>query len=104
MDCVVDWEPARDDGGCLAAEQGVDVDVHFPYGVVSTVCIVVQDCDLQWLILQVLIINLQGREEEDYLVGVDSFTKLISWVQHFQMLQTSNLNHSEFHCGFRHLG
>lgn len=60
MDCIIDGKPARDDRGRLTAQQWVNVNVNFPYGIVSTVSIVVQNCDLQWLILQILIINLHA--------------------------------------------
>lgn len=65
MDGVIDGEPAWDDRGSLSAQQRVDVNVNLPYGIVSTVSVMVQHSDLQRLILQVLIINLErGREWE----------------------------------------
>lgn len=65
MDGVIDGEPARDDGGSLIAQQRVDVNVNLPYGIISAVRVVVQHSDLQWLILQVLIIYLKTREERE---------------------------------------
>lgn len=68
MDGIIDGKPARDDRGSLTAQQRVNVNVNFPDGIISTVCVVVQHCDLQWLILQVLIINLDStrrRWKED---------------------------------------
>lgn len=61
MDGIVDGEPAGDDRGSLAAQERVDVDVNLPYGVIGTVGVVVQHCNLQRLILQVLVINLAAR-------------------------------------------
>lgn len=43
---VVDGKPAGDDGGGFTAEQRVDVDVHLPDGVVRTVRVMIQNCDL----------------------------------------------------------
>lgn len=61
VDGIIDGKPARDDRGSLTAQQRVNVNVNFPYGIVSTVSVVVQHCNLQWFILQVLIINLHGK-------------------------------------------
>lgn len=58
---IIYGKPARDDRGSLTTQQRVDVNVNFPYGIISTVSVVVQHCDLQWLILQVLIINLDSK-------------------------------------------
>lgn len=68
MDGIIDGKPARDDRGSLIAQQWINVNVNFPYGIISAVGVVVQHCDLQWLILQVLIINLDNkrrRRKED---------------------------------------
>ncbi len=61
MDGIIDGKPARDDRGSLTAQQWVDVNVNFPYGIIRTVSVMIQHCDLQWLILQVLIINLDTK-------------------------------------------
>lgn len=61
MDRVIDRKPARDDRSSLSAKQRVNVNVNFPYSIISTVSIMVEYCDLQWLILQVLIINLDSK-------------------------------------------
>lgn len=61
VDGIIDGEPARDDRGSLIAQQRVNVYVNFPYGIISTVSVVVQHGDLQWLILQVLIIDLHSK-------------------------------------------
>lgn len=61
VDGIIDGKPARDDRGSLTAQQRVNVNVNFPYGIISTVSVVVQHCDLQWLILQVLIFNLDSK-------------------------------------------
>lgn len=61
MDGIVDGEPARDDRGGLAAQEWVDVDVNLPDCVIGTVGVMVQHCDLQRLILQVLVVNLTAR-------------------------------------------
>lgn len=58
MDRVIDGKPAGDDRGRLTAQQRVNVNINLPYGVVSAVRVMVQNCDLQWLVLQVLIIHL----------------------------------------------
>lgn len=60
MNGVVDGKPARDDRSRFCAQQRVNVNVNFPYGIVSAVSVVVQYCDLQRLILQVLIVNLDN--------------------------------------------
>lgn len=88
---IVDGEPAGDDRGSLAAQERVDVDVNLPDGVIGTVGVVVQHCDLQRLVLQVLIVNLAARNVEFNLWG--------NCVIHLRELPscTSNLNHSEFH-------
>lgn len=66
MDGIIDGKPARDDRSSLTVKQWINVNVNFPYGIISTVSVVVQYCDLQWLILQVLIIDLQtARHEEE---------------------------------------
>lgn len=67
MDSIIDGKPARDDRCSLTAQQWVNVNVNFPYGIISTVSVVVQHCDLQWLILQVFVINLdiQGRRMKE---------------------------------------
>lgn len=61
MDGIIDGKPSRDDRGSLTAQQRVNVNVNFPYGIISAVSVVVQHCDLQWFILQVLIINLDSK-------------------------------------------
>lgn len=63
MDGIIDGKPAWDDRGSLAAQERVNVYVNFPYGIISTVGVMVQHCDLQRLILQVLIINLTTRNK-----------------------------------------
>lgn len=63
MDGIIDGKPARDDRGSLTVQQRVNVNVNFPYSVISTVGVVVQDCDLQWFILQIFIINLHKEEK-----------------------------------------
>lgn len=63
VDGVVDGKPARDDRGRLAAQERVYVDVNFPYGVIRTVGVMVQHCDLQRLILQVLVVDLTARNQ-----------------------------------------
>lgn len=62
VDSIINGKPARDDRGSLTAQQRVDVNVDFSYGIISTVSIMVQHCHLQWLILQVLIVNLYRTE------------------------------------------
>lgn len=69
MDSIIDGEPARDDRGSLAAQQRVDVDVDLPYGVISTVSVMVQNRDLQGLILQVLILDLEGKRNKEAKVN-----------------------------------
>ncbi len=64
VDGIIDGKPARDDRCSLAAQQRVNVNVNFPYGIISTVSVVVQHCDLQRFILQVLVINLHKQEKE----------------------------------------
>lgn len=63
MNGIIDGKPAWDDRGSLAAQEWVNVYVNFSYGIISTVGVMVQHCDLQWLILQVLIINLTARNK-----------------------------------------
>lgn len=63
MNGIIDGKPARDDRGSLAAQKWVNVYVNFPYGIISTVGVMVQHCDLQRLILQVLIVNLTARNK-----------------------------------------
>lgn len=63
MNGIIDGKPAWDDRGSLAAQKWVNVYVNFPYGIISTVGVMVQHCDLQRLILQVLIINLTARSK-----------------------------------------
>lgn len=46
MDRVIDRKPARDDRGSLSAKQRVNVNVNLPYGIISTVGIMVEYCDL----------------------------------------------------------
>ena len=67
MDSIIDGKPAGYDRGSLTAQQRVNVNVNFPYGIISTVSVVVQHCDLQWLVLQVLVVNLdiQGRRRKE---------------------------------------
>lgn len=64
VDGIIDGKPARNDRGSLTAQQRVNVNVNFPYGIISTVCVVIQHCDLQRLILQVLVINLARKKKE----------------------------------------
>lgn len=68
MDGIIDGEPARDDRGSLTAQERVDVDVNLPYGVIGTVGVMVQHCDLQRFILQVLVINLTARNALNFLI------------------------------------
>lgn len=63
MDGIIDGKPARDDRGSLTAQQRVNVNVNFPYGIICTISVMVQHCDLQRLILQVLIINLDAKRK-----------------------------------------
>lgn len=72
VDGIVDGKPARNDGGSLAAQKRVYVDVNFPDGIVSTVGVVVQHCDLQRLILQVLVIHLTAKKKKVRLEGLSS--------------------------------
>lgn len=46
MDSIIDGKPARNDRGSLTAQEWVDVNVDFPYGIISTVGVMVQNCDL----------------------------------------------------------
>lgn len=46
MDSIINGKPARNDRGSLTAQQWVDVNVDFPYGVISTVSVMVQNRDL----------------------------------------------------------
>lgn len=64
VDGIIDGKPARNDRGSLTAQQRVNVNVNFPYGIISTVCVVIQHCDLQRLILQVLVIDLSRKKKE----------------------------------------
>lgn len=126
MDSIIDGKPAGDDRRSLTAQQRVNVNVNFPYGIVSTVCVMVQHCDLQWFILQIFIINLESnrrrgkdnkRQEKykSYRFYIP-FIHLVRCVLYHTATTachvyregykdfTSNLNHSEFHCGLRDLG
>lgn len=71
MNGIIDGKPARDDRGSLTAQQRVNVNVNFPYGIVRTVRIMVQDSDLQRFILQVFIINLGRRRRIRKQVGAE---------------------------------
>lgn len=130
VDSIINGKPARDDRGSLTAQQRVDVNVDFSYGIISTVSIMVQHRHLQWLILQVLIVNLHRPEGNWRQRAAEkrAYEMLLNWhcnshntstvhyvfkwyyqckprviYTHTQSF-TSNLNHSEFHCGLRDLG
>lgn len=62
MDGIINGKPAGDDRGGLRIQKWVDVDINFPDGVISAVSVMVQHCDLQRLVLQVLIVNLQTKK------------------------------------------
>ena len=46
VDGIIDGKPARDDRGSFTAQQRVNVNVNFPYGIISTVSVMVQHRDL----------------------------------------------------------
>lgn len=46
MDSVIDGKPARNNRGSLTAQQWVDVNVDLPYGIIGTVCVMIQNRDL----------------------------------------------------------
>jgi len=45
MHGVIDRKPAGDDRGTLLNQQWVEVDVHFSYGIMGTVGVMVQHSD-----------------------------------------------------------
>lgn len=59
MDGIVNWKPSWNNCSCFTVQQRINIYVHFANGIISTVGIMIKNCDLERLILQLFIIYLE---------------------------------------------
>ena len=51
MNGIINWKPSWNNCSCFTTEQRINIYVHFANGIISTVGIMIKNCDLERLIL-----------------------------------------------------